>query len=69
MKSFGVSLDGPNSRQTEGRSNIELLPRPCSMPSFDRKNDNAVKRGMQTLPLKRSVKRGLVSIVYPFCDK
>ena len=64
MESVSSTLDGPNSLQTKlEHNNIELLPRPCSMPSFDRKIDISVKRGIQTLPLKRSAKRGLVSII------
>ena len=63
MESVKGCLDGPNAfkKTTSVQGNAEMLPRPCSMPNFDRKVDDGVKRGIQTLPLKRSAKRGLVS--------
>ena len=60
-----TNLVGPKDTLADEESDdsdIAMLPRPCSMPSFDRNIDSAIKRGMQTLPLKRSAKRGLVSM-------
>ena len=64
MESVTGCLDRPNAFQkiASVQGNTELLPRPCSMPNFDRKVDDGVKRGIQTLPVKRSAKRGLVGI-------
>ena len=43
-------------------STFGLLPRPCSMPSFDRNADAVGKKNLQTLPPKCSAKKGLVGI-------
>ena len=62
MEVVEASAIRPDSEQSQTNAGVDMLPRPCSMPSFDRKTELARKRILQTLPSKPSVRRGLVSI-------
>ncbi|XP_065063667.1 PAS domain-containing serine/threonine-protein kinase-like [Rhopilema esculentum] len=59
MEVVEASAIRPDSEQSQTNAGVDMLPRPCSMPSFDKKTELARKRILQTLPSKPSVRRGL----------
>ena len=52
----------PDESRSDANDSSFVMPRPCSMPSFERNADAVGKKNMQTLPLKCSAKKGLVGI-------